>query len=231
MKAVILAAGKGSRLQLRTTTTPKPMLDFHGKPILEYNINLCRAHGITELFINTHHLANVITDYFGDGKKFGLSIIYSFEPELLGTAGALNNFKHHLSNKPFFVLYGDNISQFNLTEFQNHHLAAKALATIACHYREDVSASGVVECDPSGRIVKFLEKPAPGLTSSHWVNAGIYCLSPNVFNFIPNGFSDFGKDIFPQLLANNQSIHAICEHEKVLAFDTEAMFQNAQGLP
>ena len=83
MKAVILAAGKGERLAVVTQSIPKPMIVFHGKPILEHNVELCRKFGVTEIFINTHHLPDAIRSYFGDGSQWGVHIEYSFEPELL----------------------------------------------------------------------------------------------------------------------------------------------------
>jgi mannose-1-phosphate guanylyltransferase / phosphomannomutase len=110
LKAVILAAGKGDRLKNVTSQIPKPMIEFRGKPILEHNINLCKRYGVSELCINTHHLHQKIREYFGDGSKFGVSINYSYESELLGTSGAVKNFSKFLGNEPFFVIYGDNYS-------------------------------------------------------------------------------------------------------------------------
>ena len=110
----MLAAGKGTRLSSVTATTPKSLIKVNGKSILEHAIELCRRHGITEFFINTHHHAEKITSSLGDGARFGVKITYSYEPELLGTAGAIRNFMGHLTHDPFFVLYGDNYSDYNL---------------------------------------------------------------------------------------------------------------------
>ena len=229
MKAIILAAGKGERLKGTVDTIPKPMIKYQGKPILQHNIELCREFGIREVLINTHHLAEVIRSYFGDGSAFGVNIHYSFEEKILGTAGALNNFRDYLGEEEFFVLYGDNFSKFDLStlrkEFDNH----QCIGVIAFHYREDVSQSGVGEFAPDGRILRFLEKPKPGTTDSHWVNAGIYYLSPQILNYIPQGFSDFGKDIFPILLRNNIPVYGVCNDTEVKAFDTiEMLKQNLE---
>jgi len=220
MKAVILAAGKGERLKEITYNLPKPMLKYKGQPLLEHNIILCRKFGIKEIYINTHHLPNKITDYFGNGEKFNVSISYSYEKELLGTSGALNSFKSELGNDSFFILYGDNVSDFNLDLLRKKAVQSDALSTIAFHYREDVSSSGVAEFDVNYRIKKFIEKPQPGETDSHWVNAGIYYFNPGIFDYIPNGFSDFGKDIFPKLIRNNIKIYGVCTNSNVDAFDT-----------
>lgn len=220
MKAIILAAGKGSRLGEITQAIPKPMIEFRGKPILLHNIELCKRYGVTDIYINTSHLASRITDYFKDGSNYGVNIKYSYEQELLGTAGALNNFKEEICTDDFFVIYGDNFSEVDLFALINKKDKNPSLATIAFHYREDVSSSGVAEFDEAGRILKFIEKPLAGETESHWVNAGIYLLSAQIFNYIPNGFSDFGKDIFPELLNQSVDIYGHCFHNDVLAFDT-----------
>ena len=226
MKALLLAAGKGSRLKNVTNNTPKPMVLFHNKPLLQHNIELCKTHGIKEIFINTHHLANKITDYFEDGKKFGVSIRYSYEPELLGTSGALLNFKKHLSQEPFFVLYGDNVSQFNLQSLKEKK--ENAIAIIGFHHREDIENCGVAEFDKNNKITKFIEKPNRSDTESRLVNSGAYFLKPEIFKYIPEGFSDFGKDIFPLLLNKNIPMYGVCSSKKVLAFDTEELLQKSQ---
>lgn len=228
MKAIILAAGKGSRISEITRTIPKPMIKFKGKPILEHNIDLCKRNGIKELFINTHHLPLIIEDYFGDGHAFGVDIQYSFEPEILGTASALIKFKKQLEQKSFYVIYGDNFSNFDLLSLKKKAESSNAMVVIGFHYREDVSASGVAEFDENGKVLKFIEKPLAGETESHWVNAGIYYLHPDILDAIPNKFADFGRDIFPMLLRNDISIFGVCLDSDVLAFDTPEMLSKNQ---
>lgn len=209
MKAVLLAAGKGSRLGSLTATIPKPLLEVEGKPILQHNVELCQKHGITELFINTHHLAEKIKEYFGDGRKFGVSITYSYEPELLGTAGALNSFKQELAGEPFFVIYGDNISDYDLSMIYRFHDLRNGIGTIALFEKEDVSMSGIAAVNGDGTILRFVEKPAPEDQFSHLVSAGIFVLSPRVFEYIPSGFSDFGKDILPNVISRGEKLYGI----------------------
>lgn len=227
MKALILAAGKGSRLGKISETLPKPMIKFKGIPILEHNILLCKKYGVTELYINTSHLAHIIQDYFGDGSKWGVNITYSFETELLGTSGALNSFKEKIGKDDFFVIYGDNYSEVNLENLLLLKNKKNALASIAFHYREDVSMSGVAEFDKNSRIASFIEKPKPGTTTSHWVNAGVYYCENKILSEIPDGFSDFAKDIFPKILANSKMLLGLCDTKDVIAFDTvELLKQN-----
>ncbi len=229
MKAVILAAGKGERLRGTVDDIPKPMIEYRGKPVLQHNIELCRRFGIGELFINTHHLADVIKSHFGDGSAFGVRISYSFEEKILGTAGALNKFKDYLSKEEFFVLYGDNFSDLDLNSLLEEYRKHDCIGIIAFHYREDVSQSGVGEFAADGRILRFVEKPAPGASESHWVNAGIYYLSPEIFNYVPDGFSDFARDVIPALLEKGVPLYGVRSNVHLKAFDTPQLLRDAMG--
>jgi NDP-sugar pyrophosphorylase family protein len=228
MKAVILAAGRGTRNPLITKQKPKPMIEFQGKPLLLHNILLCKKHGIEEIFINTHYLADQIQNYFQNGNQFGVRIQYSFEPEILGTSGALNPFKPHLDSAPFFVLCGDNVSDFPLNELAELQRKKNTAAVIGCHWLDNVSHSGVVECDAEQKILRFVEKPKPNEVSSHWVNSGVYCLSPSIYSWLPKGHSDFGHDIFPKLI-QNVDCYALCKKINVRAFDTPELADRSQN--
>ena len=227
MKAVILAAGKGSRLRSISSSIPKPLIPFRNKPLLQHNIELCTKYGIDCLFINTHHLSEQITSFLGDGRRFGVSVTYSYEPELLGTSGALRNFEHELRNGPFYVIYGDNYSDCDLSTLKMANELRNALGTIAFHRREDTRESGVAEFDVDWKIKRFLEKPKPGETDSRWVNAGIYYFRPQILDFIPSGSSDFGRYIFPMLLQNNVPLYGVCKDISVRSFDTPEMLRRS----
>ena len=110
---MVLAAGRGSRLRPRTDTTPKPMIPFAGRPMLEYNVRLLAQPGFDEMVINLYHLPEVIQDYFGDGADWGVKITYSLEKELLGTAGAVKRVADFF-DEPFLVYYGDNPPNLSL---------------------------------------------------------------------------------------------------------------------
>lgn len=205
------------------------MISYLGRPVLQHNIELCREYGVTELFINTHHLPEVIRSYFGDGSSFGVRIHYSFEDELLGTAGALNNFRDQLGEEEFFVLYGDNFSNFDLDSLTKEFHKHDCIGVIAFHHREDVSQSGVGEFAPDGKIIRFIEKPKPGVTDSHWVNAGIYYFSPTILRHVQPGYSDFAKDVIPDLLNKNFALYSVRSNVALKAFDTPEMLRESLG--
>jgi NDP-sugar pyrophosphorylase family protein len=200
MKAMILIAGSGTRLRPLTNSIPKCMVPISGKPVLLHTIEWCRDFGIEEFVLNPCHLPEVVTAYFGDGRRFGVHIQYSPEERALGTAGAVKRAARHFDG-PFLVWYGDNLSRCDIARLRESHVAKGGLATMALHHREDVSQSGIVGLDADARITRFLEKPSPEEVFSHWVNAGIYILETAVLDAIPGDVpSDFGREVFPRLL-------------------------------
>jgi len=219
MKAVLLAAGKGTRLRPLTDEIPKVMVPIAGKPILEHHVEHLAGAGIGEIFINLHYLPERVTSHFGDGKKWGVRIRYSFEPEILGTAGAVKKLEAELRGAPFLVVYGDNFSEFDFADFISWSERAGGLGTVSVFEKEDVAGSGVAEIGADDRIVRFLEKPAPHEVLSHWVNAGIYRLSDDILDAIPPGYSDFGHDIFPEAIKRGRKLFAYRSTEPVWAID------------
>lgn len=208
VKAMVLGAGEGSRLRPLTDLLPKCMVPVAGKPVLQRNIEWLRSQGVVELVINLHRHSQVVTDYFGDGRAFGVHIDYSYEPELMDTAGALWMARDFFTDGPFWMVYGDNLFEFALNRVSELHLANNAFLTMALFWREDVSASGVVQINEAGRVIAFKEKPRIGEISSHWVNAGLYLCEPRLIEFIPPGQpSDFGRDILPDLLAAGEPLY------------------------
>ena len=208
MQLVILAGGKGTRLGL--TDIPKPMCPVAGKPLLERQIELAKAYGIDEVFILSGHLASVISDYFGDGSKFGVKIHHVVEPFPLGTAGSLKLLQGRLKDR-FMVFYGDVVMDFNLTAFQNFDAEDPLSAgTLLVHPNNHPYDSDLVETDRNGNITGFLAKPhTPDLLYRNLTNAAVYILSPEVLNYIEDAkMQDFGKDIFPRLLRHNVRLRA-----------------------
>jgi mannose-1-phosphate guanylyltransferase len=205
---MLLAAGLGTRLRPWTEDRPKCMVPVAGKPVLQRNLEWLRSQGVGEVVINLHLHAQVVTEHFADGQAFGVHIDYSYERGLMGTAGALWMARDFFAGSPFWVVYGDNLFDFDLKRVSEVHLANQALLTMALFWRQDVSASGVVHINEAGRVLGFKEKPRPEEISSHWVNAGLYLCEPRVMDFIPPGQTcDFGHDILPAMLSAGEPLY------------------------
>jgi NDP-sugar pyrophosphorylase family protein len=226
-RAVILAAGQSRRLESLRLDLPKPAIEIDGRPLLVRHIEQCAAHGIEEIYINLHYHPEKIRALAGDGSRWGVRIFYHLEPALLGTAGGVKGFAGHLRAGPFLVIYGDNYGTFSLAEIIEAHFGApdRPDMSILLHHREDVSSSGVAVCDARGRITSFIEKPAPGTTDSHWVNAGVYLLEPHLLDTIPAGASDFGHELIPAWLAAGRMVLGVKTRGQVYPVDTPELLQ------
>jgi mannose-1-phosphate guanylyltransferase len=223
MKAMILAAGKGTRVRPITHTTPKPMIPILQKPVMEFLLELLKEHGFDEIMVNVSHLAEEIENYFRDGQRFGVQIAYSFEGriedgELIGDAlGSAGGLKRIQDFQPFFddtfvVLCGDALIDLDLTEAVRRHKQKGAMASLIARRvpREEVSSYGVVVTDPDGRVLSFQEKPAVAEAASDMINTGIYIFEPEVLDFIPSGEPfDIGADLFPRLVEADAPFYAL----------------------
>ena len=226
---MILAAGKGTRLGQLGAGVPKPMLPLGDRPVLEWTIERLRSSGIQDVVINLHHAADVIPDYFGDGSTRGVHIAYVFEPEILGTAGAVRNARDLLDGERFLVIYGDTVLDWDPGPMIQDHALAGALASIVVAEVTDPSRLGVVIFDDQRRIQRFVEKPGFQPELGRWVNAGLYVLEDVIFEHIPaDGFSDFGASVFPALLAENMLIRAYPRPRPLLVLDTPEQLASAQ---
>lgn len=228
MKAMILAAGEGRRLRPLTLTRPKPMLPIGGRPLLEHNIRLLRAHGIREIAINLHYLPQAITDYFGDGKKWDVALHYSYEETLLGSAGALKKIESFF-DETSVVLYGDLFTTVNLEPLIERHRALGAQVTMAVHEVDNPQEKGVVLLDDQGWVKRFVEKPGPDHIFSNLVNAGVYVLEPDVLSWIPPGTPyDFGHHLFPWLLENGKRLAGHPIDDLLIDIGNPASYERAQ---
>ncbi len=199
MKAMIMAAGVGSRLMPMTAGVPKPMIPMANQPLMANTVRLLARHGFTELIANLHYHGDQIRAYFRDGSDFGVSMHYSPEDELLGTAGGVKRCAWFLDDT-FVIVSGDALTDIDLTRLMEAHRRRGALATIALKEVPDVEHFGIVITDGGQRIRSFQEKPRPEEALSQVANTGIYVFEPEIFQFIPEGFYDFGKQLFPRLV-------------------------------
>jgi len=223
MKAMILAAGKGTRVRPITHTIPKPMIPILQKPVMEFLLELLRQHGFDQIMVNVSHLAEEIESYFRDGQRFGVQIAYSFEGSIIdgdlvgaaiGSAGGLRRIQdfNPFFDDTFVVLCGDALIDLDLTAAVKMHREKGAIATIVTKSvdKELVSSYGVVVTDEDGRIKAFQEKPSIEEALSTQINTGIYIFEPEIIDYIPPDQEyDLGSDLFPQLVAKNAPFYAV----------------------
>jgi mannose-1-phosphate guanylyltransferase len=232
-KAMILAAGSGTRLGALTASRPKPMLELNGKPLLEYVIRRLAHAGVTDAVVNTHQHAETIPRHFGDGSAFGVRLTYSHEPTLMGTAGAVKQVEPFFSAGPFLLAYGDNLTTCDFSRLADTHRASGAIATVALFWKQNAAPHSAVDFDADGRITSFVEKPRAAAAAGAWISAGIAILEPAVFSFIDAGRpSDFGFDVFPRLVASGQRLqgYQMSEDEGLWWIDTPADYARVQAL-
>jgi NDP-sugar pyrophosphorylase family protein len=211
VKAVIIAGGSGTRLRPLTYHTPKPMMPLLDRPFLEYQIAWLRQHGITEIVINLHYLADAIRNVLGNGHQLGVQLHYSLENAPLGTGGAVWHAREFFDEGPIVVLNGDILTDVDLGAVLETHRRQAAAATLTLIRVEDPTAFGLVITE-GDRVLRFHEKPTPEEAARlgvNTVNAGIYVLDPAVFGLAPeNPAFSFERELFPAILASGRTMAA-----------------------
>lgn len=204
VKAIVLAAGLGTRLAPITDLVPKILAPLAGRPLLERQLAYLARQGISDVAINVHHRADAVHDYL-ERHDAPVSIHVSVEPELLGTAGALGQLREFVSD-PTVVLYGDVVTDADLEALAAAHADRNAAATLA-YVTSSVSLAekGLLELGEDRRVHAFVEKPDPPPSGGN-VNAGLYVISPVVLDYVRPG-SDFGRDVWPQMLAAGERLY------------------------
>src|SRR5574344_846238 len=204
-----MCAGLGTRLLPLTLKTPKPMMKLNNKPILCNTIDILRQAGIKDIVINLHFMPEMIKNYFGNGKDFGVNIEYSFEEELMGTAGGLGKVRNKFMDDSFVVMSGDGLVDLDLKKVIEFHKSKESISTIVLKKYDFKLKYGFIFTDENNRINDFVEKPEIKDIYENKVNTGIYIFEPEIFKYIPeNTFCDFGKNIFPKLLEKNIHFYA-----------------------
>ncbi len=223
MKAMILAAGKGTRVRPLTYDLPKPMIPLLGKPVMAYLVEHLAKYGITEIMVNVSYLHEKIEEYFGEGHQYGVQIGYSFEgytndqgevvPEPLGSAGGMKKIQEFgaFFDDTTIVLCGDALIDLDIKSALFEHRRKGALASVITKEVpwDKVSNYGVVVSDASGRIESFQEKPSPAEARSNFASTGIYIFEPEVLDLIPSGCPfDIGSQLFPLLVERGLPFYA-----------------------
>ena len=212
MRAMVLAAGLGTRLRPITFDMPKPMVPVLNRPVMEHILRLLARHGFDETIANLHWFPELIEEHFGDGSSCGVSLSYSKEDQLLGTSGGVRNVADFLGDE-FLIISGDALTDIDLTAMREFHQSHDGIATLATKRVTDTTQFGVAITDKEGRISGFQEKPDPSEALSDLANCGIYMFRKEIFDFFPapgtskaakagdpDGFADWAMDVFPRLL-------------------------------
>jgi mannose-1-phosphate guanylyltransferase len=220
MRAMVLAAGLGTRLRPITYGMPKPMVPVANRPVMEHIVRLLARHGFTETIANLHWFPDLIEAHFGDGSELGVKLTYSREEQLLGTSGGVRNAADFLGDS-FLVISGDALTDVDLAAMRDFHESHDGIATLATKRVADTSQFGVAITGADGRIQGFQEKPDPAEALSDLANCGIYMFRSEIFDFFPSpgtskaagpddpaGFADWAMDVFPRLLEGDVPFYA-----------------------
>jgi mannose-1-phosphate guanylyltransferase len=203
-----MAAGLGTRLRPLTYGLPKPMVPLANRPVMEHILRVLGSHGFDHAIANLHWFPELIRDRFEDGSELGIELTYSYEEELLGTAGGVRNVAEYFGSEPFLVMAADALTDIDLAALRAAHEANDGVATLAVKRVPNVSEFGVVIVDADGRIQGFQEKPDPAEALSDLASCMIYMLNPEIFDYFPDRPAvDFALDVFPALLDNDVPFH------------------------
>jgi len=202
MQAVVLAGGFGTRLAPLTYTRPKPLLPILNKPMMQHLVEALPPH--TQVILATNYKTQMIEEHF---RQMGRPIVINEEPRPLGTGGATKFAEEYLEGT-FLVLNSDILSSLNFRKFIQFHRENKALATISLWPVENVQEFGVADVQPDGRITSFVEKPRREDAPSNLINAGAYCLEPEVLDYIPpDKMVSMEQEIFPKIIGEGRRFY------------------------
>lgn len=206
MNAMLLAAGRGTRLRAVEPGIPKALVDIAGKPLLARQLEYLESQGVSRVVVNAHHLADSILA-FAREHRGSIELVVIVERELLGTAGGVRNALAGLGDDPFIVLYGDVLTDEALAPMVELHSKRGVAATLAAYASRDVEGKGTIAVDGSDLITGFTEKGTTTAREEALINAGIYVLEPSFVRAVPpGGACDFGHDVFPAALSRGERL-------------------------
>ncbi|PIS09390.1 hypothetical protein COT75_01790 [Candidatus Beckwithbacteria bacterium CG10_big_fil_rev_8_21_14_0_10_34_10] len=212
MKVFILSAGLGTRLRPLTNKIPKVLVKIGDKPVLEHLVILCSQYGFKDIIINLHHFPNKVREYFGDGKKWGVKIVYSYEKTIMGGAGALKVAEKYL-NETFFVLNGDVMTSLNLRKMAKFHKKNGGLGTFIVHQTDHPYDSDLVSYDKNFKVLKFF-RPKMGDKFKPVSKSGTHIFEPKVLKYIPQNIKySLEKELIPDLLKKNKKLYVYYSNE------------------
>lgn len=232
MKAMVLGAGLGSRLDPLTRSVPKPMVPVVGKPVLGHILDHLRQIGVRDVVVNAQYLHDVLAAKIGDGSAYGVNVTLAIENELCGDAGGLKRVQSFFddgSGDPFLVIGGDDLTDIDLEALVEFHVSRNAVATMPVKRVTDTSQFGIAVVDENGLVQRFQEKPKPEEAFSNLANTGMYVFSPEVFNHIPSGeFYGVGNNVLPALLQAGMRVAAMETDRYWMDVGNVAVYRQAQ---
>lgn len=215
-KAMIMAAGLGSRLMPITKNTPKPLVKIGGRPLMDTIMQVLELNGIKDVIANTHYLGEQIQERYTSNNPTNINFESINEETLSGTAGGVKKCEFFFKEEDnFLVISGDCLTNIDLKKMYKKHIETDALITMAVFEvpKEKVSHFGVVVQNEDGSVKYFQEKPPVEEAKSNLINTGIYILKREIFNYIPaDTFYDWAKDVFPRIMNEGTSIHTYKMH-------------------
>lgn len=227
MKALLLAAGIGSRLRPITNNIPKCLVPIDGKPLLQYWLDFLIKNGVNEIFINTSYLHHKVEKFISlYENKNKITLIY--EKELLNTGGTLLKNEHLLNKGSFFLIHADNLSLFNFKEFVDRDKLSSdsSILTMMLFKTDTPSQCGIVELDKDNNVIDFHEKVLN--PPSNLANAAIYICHPNIFKVmksIKKESLDFSVDVIPKLLGHISTYTNTIYHRDIGTISSYAQAQ------
>lgn len=228
MKAVLLAAGFGTRLRPVTDSVPKCLVRIHGKPLLEYWLELLLAHGrVSEVLINTHYLPQAVCE-FVEASPWRARIQLAHETQLLGTGGTILQNRSFITPQAFLVAHADNLTRFDLDAFiASHGNRPNGVDITMMTFDTDAPQTcGIVELDSNGIVQAFHEKqPNP---PGNRANAAVYIFEPAVVDFMAGlgkDVCDISTDVLPQYLGRMQTYHNVDYHRDIGTLESLALAQ------
>ncbi|MCC2639992.1 MAG: putative Nucleotidyl transferase [Nitrospira sp.] len=222
MKAMILAAGFGTRLRPLTDVTPKPLLPVAGTPMIIWNLLLLKRHGFQEVIINLHHLGAMIRQALGDGSGLGMQITYSHEPLILGTGGGIKQVEAYFQGEPVLILNGDTLFELDLGAVIDFHRSQKAAATLVLRQDPEAAHWGLVEVTDWGEVIRITGRGrAVATPTSPRMFAGIHILHPRLLHALTAGKESSIVDAY---------VRGIQEGERIMGYDFDGYWTDV-GTP
>ena len=230
MNAMVLAAGRGTRLAALGLGVPKPLVEIGGEPLLARQLRYLHGGGVQRVVVNAHHLSEAIEEFAAEYRSGGGGeLVVLVEPELLGTAGGVRNALPLLGDEPFLVLYSDVLVEEPLEALMAAHRERGAAATLTVYESGELAGKGVVEAGADGLITRFVEKGGFEPGARGLVNAGLYVVEPAlVADLQPGVAADFGHDVFPAALAGGERLAVHLLPAPVLDVGTPADLRRAR---